>query len=103
MSESTPTADELREAAHYTEEQAGEYLSAEGEPALAIGDAQSFTRERPEDRALRQAGVFLHEAAAQASAKMLLLAERLDQEAAVPAPMLAEVRPYLDAYRQAGR
>jgi hypothetical protein len=96
MSDATPTADELRKAARRVEESASEYAAA-AEPPLDIGDAQNFPREAPEGRAVRQAGVLLHERAARASATLLLLAELMDQGADVPPPVLAELKPYLDA------
>jgi hypothetical protein len=102
MTDQIPTANELREAARHTEKTAAEYSGLEAEPALDIGDAQNFARESPEGRAIRQASVVLHERAAQASATLLLLAEVRDEEGAeVPPAVLAEMEPYLEAYRDA--
>jgi hypothetical protein len=104
MSDPTPTADELREAARHTEKTAAEYTGPEAEPPLDIGDAQNFAREKPEGRAIRQASVLLHDRAAQASATLLLLAESMDEEGAeVPPAVWADVEPYLEAYRAAQR
>ena len=101
MSDSTPTGDELRNAARHTEASAAEYANADTQPPLEIGDAQNFARESPDGRAIRQASVLLHEKAAQASATLLLIAEMIEVGADVPSPVLAEVEPYLKAYQDA--
>jgi hypothetical protein len=101
MPDPTPTADELRSAAVYVEEGIAAYPVEE--PPLVIGDAQSFPRERPDARPIGQAIAAAQDSAAQASAKLLLLAALTDAGEEVPSPMLSEVRPYLDAYRQAKR
>jgi hypothetical protein len=104
MSDETLTADQLREAALHTEQTMAEYTGPEAEPPLDIGDAQNFARENPDGRAIRQASVLLHERAAEASAALLLLAESMDdEEAEVPPVVLAEVKPYLEAYLDAQR
>jgi hypothetical protein len=99
MPDPTPTADELREAARHTEKSAAQYAGPDTQPPLEIGDAQNFPRENPDGRAVRQASVLLHEKAAQASATLLLLAEIMDDGTEVPSPVLAEMRPYVEAYR----
>jgi hypothetical protein len=101
MPNPTDTADELRSAAVYVEEGIAAY--SVDEPPLVIGDAQRFPRERPDARPIRQAVAAAQDSAAQASAKLLLLAALTEAEEEVPGPMLSEVRPYLDAYRQAKR
>ena len=99
MPDTPPTADELRGAARLAEDSAAAH--SEPQPPLRVGDAQSFPREDPGGRALRQSGDVLYESAVRASAALLALAAMRDREEELPAPLLAEVKPYLEAYQQA--
>lgn len=103
MAQNIPSAKELRAVARYLEEAAADVAAAvrEAPPPLAIGGAQSFPREAPEDRgAPQETGVVLEETA-RAVATLQELAAAITAGADVPPALLAPVQAHIDAYRAA--
>jgi hypothetical protein len=102
MGQEMLSADELRSVALYLDEAASNPMDpTDAAPTLEIGDAQNFPREAPTERAIGQGIAFSQEEARKAGALLLELAAIIDAGGEVTPVMVAQVQPYIDAYRAA--
>lgn len=98
------SADELRRAAQFVEAEGLAALDDFGDIPfpLARGDLREFPRPAPQDQAAAQGFAVLRQTTEEAVAMLYALAAALDAGREVPAPLLAPVQGYIDAFRAAG-